>query len=269
MSWIIENKGNKVLKIQESLVTEPYYLNWRHVILSVSGNNLIIRSSIRFELNFTIDYNDVNNLSPVSAEDLLSLISALFNGGGSCTAVQSLTYQIGSGTSNASYAPAYGLYDFSWYAGLWQSSEFTSPADGEIQITGIEVEVSGYTTPYSYENFEVWLSEVTESTLYDPPAVNGTDMTKANEQMCFQGTFTISSNGFVSINFDTNYCFSGAKNLFVEFRNYDGSWQSGFGHGEYDFSPAISRAGYKATDGSYPTGTGTRTNGRINIKFDY
>jgi len=188
-------------------------------------------------------------------------------GGGSCTAIKSDTLQIGSGTSNASYAPAYGLYDYSWYGALWEASEFTGTADGEIQITGLQVEVSGYTPTYTYNNMEIWLSEVTETILYDPPAVDGTDMTKSNEVQVYVGDFTISSNGFINIDFDTNYCFSGNNSLFVEFRNKDGSWQSGFGNGEYEVE--ISKAGYKATDNAYPTGTGLRTNGRINTIFKY
>jgi len=190
-------------------------------------------------------------------------------GGGGCTAVKSDELQIGAGTSNSSSAPFYGLYDYSWYAGIWLPAEFTGTADGEIQITGIEVEKGSTTAGYPTNNMEIWLSEVDEEIFDSSPAVNATDLTKTNEVKVFDGNLTWSS-GWNEITFQVNYCRQNpSKSLCVEFRNYDGSWQPGYGHGEYDFSPALNRAAYKATDDNYPTGNGSRNNSRINTIFKY
>lgn len=190
--------------------------------------------------------------------------------GTTCSSVQTIDEQIGNGTSNASYAPAYGLYDYSWYAAIYRASEFTSGATTERQIEGIEIEVGGYTTPYTYINQNLILYHVQEDTFDSSPAVNLSDLTISDETYVKSGfTFTISSNGYQTITFDENFCYNGTDNLLLVWENRDGSWASGFGHGEYDFSPSISRAAHKEQDTTYPTGDGTRTNGRINTIFKY
>jgi len=184
--------------------------------------------------------------------------------GSICTPVIGNTFQIGSGTSNSTSSPAYGLYDYSIYGAIWLDTEFSG---GEKQLTGLEVEVKGYTSGYTYNNFEIWLYEVEEDVFSSPQPVDLSNLTLSNEQLVKTFNWTISTNGFQVWDFDTNYCYSGTKNLMMICRNYDGSWQSGYGWGEYDFSQAISRSFYKATDNYFPTGTGTRTNARINTKF--
>lgn len=198
--------------------------------------------------------------------DILNSFPITGVGGGGCTAVKSDQLQIGAGTSNNSNAPFYGLYDYSWYGGIWETSEFTGTASGQIQITGFEVEKGSTTGGYPTNNMQIWLSEITETIFDSAPAVDGADLTKTNEVKVFEGNLTWSS-GWNSITFDINYCYSGTKSLLVEFRNYDGTWQSGWGHGEYDV--AISKAAHAYADNAYPTGNGTRTNGRINTIFKY
>lgn len=184
-------------------------------------------------------------------------------GGGGCASILGTTEQIGSGTSTSTSVPFYGLYDYSVYAGIWESSEFTS---GDKQITGIELELGGYTTPYTYNNVKIYMGHVAETTFDSDPAVDGSDLTITDETLCFDGSITISSNGFVTINFGvSNFCYDQTKNLYMRIENRDGTWQSGYGHGKYAVS--ISKAMYKATDDSYPTGNGILMNARVNTKF--
>jgi hypothetical protein len=187
--------------------------------------------------------------------------------GGCPYSIISSEYQIGAGTSSSSSVPFYGLYDYSVYAGIWLDTEFTS---GGKQINGIELEVKSYTTPYTYNDVKIYLAEVVEDTFDSAPAVDGSDLTITNETLCFEGNITISSNGWQVINFNVgNMCYDrdSGRNLYMRVENRDGTWQSGFGRGKYDASPAISRAMHKATDTNYPTGNGTRTNSRVNTKF--
>lgn len=182
----------------------------------------------------------------------------------SCTPVIGNTFQIGAGTSNSTSAPAYGLYDYSIYGAIWLNTEFSG---GEKQFTGIEVEVKGYTSGYTYNNVELWLYEVDQDVFDSTPEVDLSDLTLSNPLLVKTFNWTIGPNGFQTWDFDTNYCYSGNKNLLLIVRNNDGTWSSGYGWGEYDSSPAISRSFYKAADNNFPTGTGTRTNSRINTKF--
>ena len=196
---------------------------------------------------------------------LQGITGQLFGGGSACaTPVVGSNVQIGAGTSNASYAPIYGLYDFSWYGMIFEASELGSAK----QITGIDVQTSGYTNPYIVNNQTIKIYNVVETIFDSTPAVDLSDLTTSNETIVKANfTFTIGSSGFQSITFDENFCYDGVSNILISWENRDGTWQSGFGNGEY--AVATSKASYKATDDNYPTGNGTRTNGRINTKFKY
>jgi len=183
------------------------------------------------------------------------------------TAVLGSSLTIGAGTSSDYVIPAYGLYNYSWYAGIWLQSEVGAAK----QITGIEFDVSSYTTPYTYNNLEIWLHQVTNSIFPSAsPQINLSDMTISKSVKVATVNLSIATNGWQTINFSTNYCYDGINNLIVEYRNYDGTYTtSGYGSGEYDSTPSISRAAYQYSDASFPTGTGTRSNSRINTKFKY
>lgn len=112
-----------------------------------------------------------------------------------CSPIQSIEEQIGAGTLNSSIAPAYGLYDYSWYAAIWRASEFSGGATTERQITGIEVEVGGYSTPYTYLNQNIKLYHVEEEIFDIGPAIDLSDLTVSDELLVKGNyTFTISSN---------------------------------------------------------------------------
>ena len=197
---------------------------------------------------------------------LQGITGQLFGGGGGgCTPVLGSNIQIGSGTSSTSNVPFYGLYDYSWFAGIWLQSELGATK----QLTGIEFEVKSYTTPYYYNNLEIWMHHVTESIFDSSPAVNLSDMTISDSIKVATLNLAISSNGWQTITFDDNFCYNGSDNIILEFRNYDGTWGSGFGSGKYDSSPSIDRAAYKAADNNFPSGSGTRSNARVNMKFKY
>jgi hypothetical protein len=187
--------------------------------------------------------------------------------GGACTPIQSVTEQIGSGTSNQSNAPFYGLYDYSVYAAIWEDTEFTGGSTTERNIQGIQFELAGYTTPYTYNNLSIYMAHCVEDVFPIGPAVDGSDLTLTDETLVWSGNYTISSNGFQSITLDTPFCYNGTSNLYVRFENRDGSWQSGFGWGEY--AVAIDKAMYKFQDTTYPTGFGNEYNSRVNWKFEY
>ena len=198
---------------------------------------------------------------------LPGIIGQLVTVSGGCTPIQSVTEQIGSGTSNQSNAPFYGLYDYSVYAAIWEDTEFTSGSTTERNIQGIQFELAGYTTPYTYNNLSIYMAHCVEDVFPIGPAVDGSDLTLTDETLVWSGNYTISSNGFQSITLDTPFCYNGTSNLYVRFENRDGSWQSGFGWGEYDV--AIDKAMYKFQDTTYPTGFGNEYNSRLNWKFEY
>jgi len=205
-------------------------------------------------------------MSFINIPVITSMIGQIPSSSGSCTPVTSSELVIGGGTSTSSSVWAYGLYDYSWYSAIWLNTELTG---GTKQITGIEVEMQGYTTPYTYNNMTVKLGHVVESIFDTTPAVDWSDMTVSNVITATTFNMTINASGFQVITFNTNFCYDGTSNLIIGVDNNDGTWESGFGSGKYNFTPAINRAAYKAQDTTFPTGNGTRNNSRINIKFKY
>jgi large repetitive protein len=184
---------------------------------------------------------------------------------GGCVNVQGLNLQVGTGTTNIFQYPAYGLYNFSWTSMIWDAAEMA----GTKQITGIEIEIGGYTVPYTYNNQTIKLAHLDPATTQfdNNPAVNWSDMPVSDVTIVKTFNWTISTSGWLVINFDTPFCYNGTSNLILGWENRDGSWAFGYGYAE---STLISRKGaYKNNDPAFPTGNGNRYSYRMNIRFKY
>lgn len=195
--------------------------------------------------------------------------SYILSSAGSC-AYNVVGTNITTGTLSTSitWAPAYGLYEYSMFASLYNTSDLGSSGK---QITGVQVFLSGYTTPYTFTNQEIWIGQVTNSTFPSTtPAVNHSDLTftKALTKVKAAFTLSITTNGvWYDITFDTPYCWDNTNNLLFEWRNYKGTWASGYGTASA--ANVVSKAMYKGDSTAYPTGTGTRNNFPILLKFNY
>lgn len=180
--------------------------------------------------------------------------------------VQGLEAQIGTYYTTTSFNPIYGLYNYSISGNLYSGASV-----GAKQLTGLSVYFSGYTTPYSYINQELWIGVVSNSTFpTTTPQVDFSDLTFITPLTKVKSSFTlnITNNTWHQFNFDTNFCYDGANNLLLVWKNYDASWQSGYGNAQV--ANVVSKAMYKGQDASFPTtGTGTRTNFPLLIKFNY
>ena len=193
------------------------------------------------------------------------IINPYLSNSGGCVNVQGLNLQVGTGTTNIFQYPAYGLFDFSWTSMIWNAAEMA----GTKQITGIEIEIGGYTVPYTYNNQTIKLAHLAPATTqFDAnPAINWSDMPVSDVTVVKSFNWTISTNGWLVINFDTNFCYNGTSNLILGWENRDGSWTSGYGYAE---STLITNKGaYANQDMAYPTGNGTRYSYRMNIRFKY
>lgn len=172
---------------------------------------------------------------------------------------------IANGTNNVFEAPAYGLYDYSWSSFIYTAGLIGAAR----QIRGIEIEVSGYSTPYTYNNQTIKLAHLAPATTgFDTtPSVDWSDMPVSDVTIVKEFNWTITANGVIQILFDTNFCYNGTSNLILGWENRDGSWQSGYGWGE---AIGSSNSGaIKFQDTTYPTGTGTRINQRLNLRILY
>lgn len=189
----------------------------------------------------------------------------VFQGSSCATPITNGSSLIVNGTTNNPYAPAYGLYNFSWW-----SSIYTAGLIGAArQIRGIEIEVTGYTTPYTFNNQTIKIAHLAPATTQFPsfPQINWSDMPVSDVTIVKSFNWTILSNGIIQILFDTNFCYNGTSNLIIGWENRDGTWASGFGFGKTDNT--TSSSAFAFNDPAYPTGTGTRTSARLNLRILY
>lgn len=188
-----------------------------------------------------------------------------------CVSVSGTTTQYGTGTSTDSRYPAFGLYNYSHQMFLFTQAEIGASK----QITGIAFNMSGYTVPYTFLNQTIKLFHTTDAefgTSVQITNVNGdvTGINQSNITTCRSGfTWTINPNGWITVNFTTNFCYDGVKNLVIQWENRDGSWTSGYGFAQVN-NPVTFKTWYKELDASYPTGFGTRNSAsRPNIRLLY
>lgn len=190
--------------------------------------------------------------------------------------VQGLTLSTQSGTSNLSYAPAYGLYDYGMSIFLINASEF---GGGEKLLTSIAYEASNYSN-YTYNNQRILLAHTTATDLttsiqitdggnLSTPAtftgVNYSDLTEVKSPFSW-----LVNSGWNTVDFDTNFTYDGTSNILVIHENRDGSWVSGYGWWESWSNNGNTETWYKYVDNNFPTGYGTtNVSLRPNMRFGY
>lgn len=184
----------------------------------------------------------------------------------SCVPVVGTNAQIGTLSTTSFNNPAYGLFNYSVSGNIYTSGSLGTSK----QITGIQIFPAGFTTPYSFTNQEIWMGQITNGAFGASPQVNFSDLTftQALTQVKASFTYTVSTNGaWQNINFDNNFCYDGVNNLILVWRNYDGSWSSGYGN--WQVANVVNRSMNASSDPAFPTGTGTRTNFPLLIKLNY
>ena len=196
---------------------------------------------------------------------------------GGCTPIQSLTFNANSGTSNLYNAPVYGLYDYGMSMFLIDQSELGS---GEKQLTSISFEAAGFTSPYTVNNQRIQLAHTTDTNLTSsiqitnggsvatPATFTGVNFSDLQE---VKTPFTWAiSNGWITVTFDSTFCYNGVDNLLIIWENRDGTWTSGYGWWESWFSNTNTETWYKYQDTTFPTGYGTtNVSYRPNIRLGY
>lgn len=177
-----------------------------------------------------------------------------------------VTQQLGTFSTTSQVKPFYGLYNYSISASIYNASLF---GDSNCQITGAQIFFQSFTTPYTVNNQEIWIGEISNSTFpTTTPQVDFSDLTFVRPLTKVK-TFnlTITNNGtWHNFDFDTPYCYSGLGNIIFVWKNYDGSWAAGYGNSYV--GNVVSKAMYKGFDANFPTGTGTRDNFPLLVKFN-
>jgi hypothetical protein len=199
-----------------------------------------------------------------------------FGGGGSggCAPVEGLTvFTTPTGTSNVTYAPAYGLYEYSVTVSLILASEIG--AGVSKQFTGLAFELNGWTNGYTMENQNIEIFHTSESSIQNNGTVNN-PVNDIRDKTVVKSNFTfVAQNGtvYVQVNFDTNFCWNGTDNVVVRWTNNSGAYTySGYGWSEGISGSGVgNRFGYDYQDGSPVPETEIllRQTRRPNIRFNY
>ena len=190
-------------------------------------------------------------------------------GPGGCTP-QGLTWSSTPGTANIFYQPAYGLYNYSVAMNIFLAAEM---AAGINCINGLEFEVNGYSTPYTYNNFTIKLAHV-QNSFFGTAVTVGLDNLTVSDVTIVKENFnlTIANSGLQTVDFDNNFEWNGTDNILVIYENRDGVYASGYGWGETRSQGAgTNRTAYKFQDGSYPSNSTVLSVDyrRLNITFKY
>jgi hypothetical protein len=183
--------------------------------------------------------------------------------------IQNLVWTSPVGTSNEERYPAYGYYDYSHSMFIIRASEIGS---GSKLLHGLEIEVGGYTNGYTFDNQTIKLAHISDLEFGDNVKVDLTNINGVANVTTVKDNFdwTISSSGYQTIDFDTNFEFNGTDNLLIIWENRDGSWGSGFGWAECYFDNTYYDSWYTYQDNSYPSGYGTKDQSyRPNFKLKY
>ena len=169
---------------------------------------------------------------------------------------------IGTGTSESSLVPAYGYYDYSWSEMIYTQAEINTA--GTIKSVSFYVDNSSPSS-YTMNNQKIFLGHTSAAGFDSSPAEDVTsDITVTNYTECFSGSITF-VHGWNTITLDQDFPYNNASNLVVKLENRDGSYASPYP--AFDYTTSSNKAAYKYNDNSYPTGNGTRTSIRPNMRF--
>ena len=178
------------------------------------------------------------------------------------------TAQVGSGTSDLPFVPAYGLYDYSQAGMIYLASEL-SAAGLTIgsEITEISFQFSGWSTGYTLNNQIIKMSHSTSSSFPNPGFPDYRTMGLRDTEIV-KGPFTWtcpSSEDWELFPLTTSFIWDGSSNIVISWENLDGSWTSGYGKLKGDFISNRSHSWFQ--DNDYPTSSSGWDGYRPNVKF--
>jgi hypothetical protein len=185
-----------------------------------------------------------------------------------CSPIVGTTWDTTVGTSNNSFLPAYGLYDYSQSMMIFKQSEIGS---GEKQINSISFQLSNYSGGYQLNTQVIKLAHITDSQFGTSVKSDLTGIGGLADLTTVKSFNWSTSNGWVTFTFDDNFCYNGVDNLMVVWENRDGSWESGYGWAESHSTSSQFLTWYVYQDSTYPASVfGTRSSAnRANTRIGY
>lgn len=169
---------------------------------------------------------------------------------------------IGTGTSNTSLIPSYGYYDYSWSGMIYTQSEIDK--SGTLKTLSFYVDASSPASS-TLLNQKIYVGHTTSSSFpSSPDEVLTSEISVSDYTLVYDGSVTFTP-GWTTITLQQPFDYNNVNNLFVKMENRDGSYINPYPI--FDYTTSTNRGAYKYADGSYPTGSGTQSSIRPNIRF--
>jgi hypothetical protein len=135
-----------------------------------------------------------------------------------------------SSTDKADKCPFDLFYNYGVFMNLYPQSEVGSSKT----ITGLEVYIykgsSSATFPMTYNNQTIKLMHTTDTEFSGSSKTSYTGFNNSNLTTCksnFSYVIPNQSEGWITINFDTNFSYNGTDNLIISWEHNDGSYENG------------------------------------------
>lgn len=169
---------------------------------------------------------------------------------------------IGTGTANTSLIPSYGYYDYSWSGMIYTQSEINK--SGTLKTLSFYVDAASPASS-TLTNQKIYVGHTTSSSFpSSPDEVLTSEISVLDYTLVYDGSVTFTP-GWTTITLQQPFDYNNVNNLFVKMENRDGSYINPYPI--FDYTTSTNRGAYKYADGSYPTGSGTQSSIRPNIKF--
>jgi len=184
--------------------------------------------------------------------------------------------QIGNGTTDQEHCPTYGFYDFGWSGIIYTSSEMSVDFTGPKTITDLVFDY-GYLNSSgndAFDDLRVFCGHYNADTFPSSPDediedyTGITDWTQCTNNGYVWSPQTVGFNYSERITFDTPFEYNGTDRLVIKIEQREGEYQDQpriF----WNSSTGTDSVAYNRQDGSYPTGSGIRTNVKPNIIIHY
>ncbi len=185
--------------------------------------------------------------------------------------IQNNIIQIGSSTLKDVNTPFNSNYKWSWSANIYTTFEVGNKGivgndEKSKIITGVDIYHMD-TTSLNLPNQNIYLAHIDQFQFNLVPLINLSDLTVTDLTLCKSSfTSTPVNNKWNTYNFDTNFYYSGLKNLLLIWENRSGVIK---GTSSTYYTSTKNTSAYSVSNTSFPTGNAIRTNNRINIKLRF
>ncbi|HCB61072.1 MAG: hypothetical protein A2W93_07150 [Bacteroidetes bacterium GWF2_43_63] len=166
---------------------------------------------------------------------------------------------IGTGTASGYEVPVNAFYDYSWSEQIYTATEIGMSGI----IDSIFFQVASTPTPFIMPNQDIYISSSPVSEFLTSAFPDTTQMTRI-----FTGTYTFTATGWAKIPVTVPYFYDGTGNIHIVWINKDGDYD--YTYPEFYYTTTTGNlTQYDSQDYSFPSGAGTLSTDRPNLKIAF